>query len=117
MKNIQIIDGADNATFSVFQATDDEFRLIFPGDGQDLEISEDAWERLGDEVAGRLFPPLWERPIHKGEAVGIHGTLFYNYAAKRHHLPPSKREIDRPDSQINASQRRLYAELRVKVIL
>ena len=30
MKNIQIIDGALNATFSVFQATDDEFASIFP---------------------------------------------------------------------------------------
>lgn len=30
MKNIQIIDGAVNATFSVFQATAEEFDAIFP---------------------------------------------------------------------------------------
>lgn len=30
MKNIQVIDGALNCTFSIFQATDGEFRLLFP---------------------------------------------------------------------------------------
>jgi hypothetical protein len=34
MKNIQI-DGADNATFGLFPATDEEFAAIFPGD-QDI---------------------------------------------------------------------------------
>lgn len=30
MKNVQVIDGATNATFSLFQATDEEFAAIFP---------------------------------------------------------------------------------------
>ncbi|WP_377830404.1 hypothetical protein ACFKHW_18620 [Bradyrhizobium lupini] len=47
MKNIQIIDRAVNATFSLFQATDDEFAAIFPGPGQDMELIEDFTERLG----------------------------------------------------------------------
>lgn len=37
MKNIQVIDGAQNATFSVFQATDEEFALLFP-DGTDIAL-------------------------------------------------------------------------------
>ena len=40
LNNIQIIDRADNATFSVFQATDDEFNRMFPSIGQDMEIAE-----------------------------------------------------------------------------
>jgi hypothetical protein len=40
VKNIQIIDGPDNAPNSILQATDEEFRSIFPGKGQDLEIAE-----------------------------------------------------------------------------
>lgn len=36
MKNIQIIDGAANATFSVFQATEEEYAAIFP-DRRDME--------------------------------------------------------------------------------
>src|SRR5215470_12848108 len=38
LKNIQIIDRAVNATFSLFQATDEEFAAIFPGAGQDIEL-------------------------------------------------------------------------------
>jgi len=36
MKNIQVFDGAENAAFSIFQATDEEFEAIFP-DGRDME--------------------------------------------------------------------------------
>lgn len=41
LRNIQVVDGADNAMFSIFGATNKEFREIFPGPGQDMEISED----------------------------------------------------------------------------
>lgn len=112
MKNIQIVDGADNATFSIFQATDDEFAKIFPGDGQDIEIIEDVINRLGEEALASLMSPIWERPIHKRDVVGIHGTLFYGHERKRHHLPTTKREVDRTSSQINAAERALYARLR-----
>jgi hypothetical protein len=47
MKNIQVIDGADNATYSIFQATEDEFAQILPERGQDLEIAEDYVARIG----------------------------------------------------------------------
>ena len=112
MKKVQIVDGADNATFSIFQATEEEFAKIFPGEGQDIEIIEDVIERLGEEALAALMPAIWERPIHKRDAAGIHGTLFYGHAAKRRHLPDSKREIDRDPRQINAAERALYARLR-----
>ncbi len=51
MKNIQIIDGADNATFSVFQATEEEFDVIFPA-GRDMDMAEDLIDQLGEEAAG-----------------------------------------------------------------
>jgi len=112
VKNIQIVDGADNATFSIFQATDDEFAQIFPGEGQDIEVIEDVALRLGDGALIELMSPIWERPIHKSDVIGIHGTLFYNHERKRHHLPATKREVDRIPSQINAAERELYARLR-----
>jgi hypothetical protein len=46
MKNIQIIDGAENCTFSIFQATEEEFQVIFPKADQDIEFSEDLFGRL-----------------------------------------------------------------------
>jgi hypothetical protein len=44
MKNIQIIDGAKNSVYDIFQATDDEFAVIFPN-GTNVAFS--------DEISGR----------------------------------------------------------------
>ncbi len=112
MKNIQVIDGADNATFSIFRATDSEFEYIFPNPGQDIELVEDFSARLPKTFVAEILNSLWLRPIHKSKVSGIDGTLFYNHADKRHHLPASKREIDRDLSQINPAERELYARLR-----
>jgi hypothetical protein len=115
MKNIQIIDRAENATFSIFQATEEEFARIFPGEGQDMEFPEDFIERVGDEVAEATLAPIWQRPILKRDAQGIHGTLFYGYADRRQKLPVSKREVDWLDWDewaINHAQRELFRRFR-----
>jgi hypothetical protein len=112
LKNIQIIDGALNATFSVFQANEDEFAAIFPADGQDMEFIEDFIERVGEERAEHILGPVWERPILKRDAQGIHGTLYYEYENRRQYLPATKREVDWVDHAINSAQRRLFASKR-----
>ncbi|MER8564688.1 hypothetical protein NKH85_02510 [Mesorhizobium sp. M0924] len=111
MKNIQIIDGALNATFSVFEATEEEYAAIFP-DGRDMELAEDLFERLGEDEAGRVLAPLWGRPILKRDVLGIHGTLFYNNEYRRRHIPQSKREVDWDDGSINQAQRELFSRHR-----
>lgn len=108
MKNIQVIDGAENCTFPVFQATDEEFAIIFPKPGQDIEFAEDLWKRIRKKQPQALND-LWERPILKTETNGIHGTLFYGFEAKRKYFPKTKRERDWDPLSINAAQRRLYA--------
>src|SRR5262245_13822450 len=110
MKNIQIIDGATNATFSVFQATEEEFVAIFP-DERDMELVEDLFERLGD-AAGSVLAPLWNRPILKRDAPGIHGPLFYDNEHRREHIAQSKREVDWDDRSVNQAQRDLFARHR-----
>lgn len=107
MKNIQVIDGAANATYSLFQATDAEFAAIF-SDGQDMELVEDLCERLGDDAASSILAQLWARPILKRDAMGIHGTLFYDNDDRRSHIPASKREVDWNPLYINQSQRDLF---------
>ncbi|MFZ4381141.1 MAG: hypothetical protein ACOYO0_04145 [Sandarakinorhabdus sp.] len=111
MKNVQIIDGAVNATFSIFQATDEEFAVIFP-DGRDIEIASDLVERVGEDEANRVLLPLWERPLLKREAMGVHGTLFYDADQRREFLPRSRREVDWDDRFLNKAQRSLYREHR-----
>jgi hypothetical protein len=111
MKNIQIIDGAENATFSVFQATEEEFAAIFPA-GRDMELVEDLIERLGKKTAGSVLAQLWSRPVLKRDALGIHGTLFYDNQHRRNHMPLSKREVDWDDGSVNQAQRELFARHR-----
>jgi hypothetical protein len=41
MKNIQVIDGALNCTFSIFQATEEAFALLFLNLRQDIQYDED----------------------------------------------------------------------------
>lgn len=111
MKNIQVIDGAVNATLSIFQATEEEFDIIFPN-GRDIEIAEDLVARLGENEAGLLLSPLWERPILKRDASGIHGTLFYDAEERREFLPVSKREVDWDELYIGEAQRVLFRQHR-----
>ncbi|NLR72608.1 hypothetical protein HGI47_17165 [Novosphingobium sp. ERN07] len=107
MKNVQIIDGAINATFSIFQATDEEFSIIFP-DGRDIEVADDLVERVGEVEASRVLAPLWQRPILKRDAMGIHGTLYYGAKERREFLPPSRREVDWDETCVNEAQRALF---------
>ena len=91
MKNIQVIDGAMNASYAIFATTDDEFSALFPGEGQDVEFIEDVIERLGDSETGKLMAPIWGRPIAKSAVNGIHGTLFYEMQHKKKYYE-NKRE-------------------------
>ena len=111
MKNIQIISGAANATFSLFQVTEEEFEAIFPG-GSDIELIEDLIDRLGEVSAGAVLTSIWNRPILKREALGIHGTLFYDNEHRRDHIPLSKREVDWDSGSTNQAQRDLFAKHR-----
>ncbi len=109
MKNVQVIDGATNAKFSLFQATDEEFAAIFP-DGRDMELIEHLFERLGEDDATRVLERVWTRPVLKRDAVGLHGTLFYDNAHRE--IPASKREVDCDDRGINPAQRELFSRHR-----
>ena len=91
MKNIQVIDGALNAAYTIFEVTEDEFNFIFPDEGQDIEVIEDMVERLGDDRVGEIMAPVWSREVPKPSVCGIHGTLFYGMPEKRKYYE-NKRE-------------------------
>jgi hypothetical protein len=111
MQNILIVDGAMNATFSVFQAIDEEFTKLFPN-WEEVEVIEDVIERTGEGVADAIFARAWERPILKSETHGIHATLIYDDPSRRDYLPPSRQEVDWDNSSINEAQRRLFRSRR-----
>ena len=83
MKNIQVIDGAINASYSIFAATEDEFSAIFPRKGQDIGFSEDFFRRARSETATAIMTRIWKRRVDKKTVTGIHGTLFYGLTEKK----------------------------------
>lgn len=107
MKNIQVIDGASNCTFSIFQATDEEFALLFPEPRQDIQYSEDLPRLKRQSEIDAALTRIWERPIRKQDANGIHGTIFYGLGRYKKWYP-EKREDAVVWSAINLAQRRLF---------
>ena len=93
MKNIQIIDGAENCTYSIYSVSEDDFKLIFPGKGQDIEFESDLNERLPIKQNASLYKRLFEKPIRKKLVQGIHGTLFYELNHKKAFYP-TRRESE-----------------------
>ncbi len=89
MKYIQVIDGAENCTYSIFGVEDDEFEILFP-DETDIEFSDDVFKRLGYSKAAKLMAKIWKRPIEKKSVIGIHGTIFYGMAFKKKFYPTKR---------------------------
>jgi hypothetical protein len=82
MKNIQVIDGADNCVYDIFAATDEEFLLIFPPN-QDIAFINEVMARGPVEMLDAAFSEIWKRRVRKSEAMGIHGVLFYELDHKK----------------------------------
>lgn len=91
MKNIQVIDGAVNSVYDIFQATDEEFSLIYPH-GEDVAFIEEVFERGPVEELNAAFERIWSRRIPKRDAMGIHGLLFFELAVKMKYYPTRQDE-------------------------
>lgn len=107
MKNIPVIDGALNRTFSLFQTTDEEFALLFPEPRQDIQYAEDLAHLPKQEEVNAALHRIWERPVQKQDAQGIHGTLFYELERYKSWYR-EKREDAVDPSAISQAQRRLF---------
>jgi len=91
MKNIQIIDGADNCVYDIFSATEEEFALIFPVE-TDIAFINEVYEKGNPEKLDSAFIQIWKRRVSKKDAMGIHGILFYDNEHKKIYYPNRKDE-------------------------
>lgn len=91
MKNIQIFDGADNAVYDIFAATDEEFVLIFAKD-TDVAFIDEVYKQQAAEVLDAAFRAIWQRRVPKSQALGIHGILFYESEHKKAYYPTRRDE-------------------------
>jgi len=106
MMNIQIIDGATNCTFSRFQATDEEFALLFPEPRQDIQYAE-GLAHLPDHAKIAAALARLREPVRKQDVQGIHGTLFYGLERYKRWYREKREDAVEP-SVINAARRRLF---------
>ena len=101
MKNIQIIDGASNCTYSLFSATDEEFASIFP-QGTDVAFADELSKR-----GGRALQQVWARPIDKKKAKGIQGTLFFDLEDRKA-LYPTRKDHEMTGAPSSPTQRKTF---------
>lgn len=76
MKTIQIVDYADNATFSIYAIEQEKFEKIFPH-GKEIEFSDFFFDRLGEKKASRIYQELWTCRVDRKKIHGIDGTLYF----------------------------------------
>lgn len=87
MKNILIVDGAENCEYAIFAMTEEEFQIVFPLEEQNVEFIEDLVDRIGDDGVAALLKPVWLREVKKPDVIGIHGTFFYQLYWKKKFYP------------------------------
>jgi hypothetical protein len=101
MKNIQIIDGAQNCVYDIFSATDEEFALLFPK-GTDIAFIDEIYAIGVSHLLDAAFQNIWQRRVKKSDVQGIHGIIFYELEVKKVYYPTR-----RDDEAINPNGSRL----------
>ena len=91
MKNIQVVDGAENCVYDIFQASETEFALVFPN-GTDVAFIDEVYKSGNRVELDRAFEAIWKRRVPKTHANGIHGLLFYELEKKKAYYPTRKDE-------------------------
>lgn len=96
MKNIQIIEPANNCMYDIFACTNEDFEVLFPG-GTNIAFHDEIWARSKNakhlkERLEKIFSDLWNHPLRKADAMGIHGIIFYQLEHKKQFYPTRKDE-------------------------
>jgi len=96
MKNIQVIDGAANSVFEIYEVEDEIFYLAFP-EGREIAFAADV------RVRSRFWKRIYPKQVQKALVQGIHGTLHLRLSQAEPKHFPNRMEADcrlphRPDS-------------------
>jgi hypothetical protein len=99
-KNIQVIDGAINSTFEVYQVPEELFNLLFP-DGTDVAYLDEVEERLklnsiDEEI--EMWGAVYRNKVDKKQLTGIHGTLHLTGSYSDKAYFPTRKENEVVDS-------------------
>ncbi|MFB5192716.1 hypothetical protein [Alicyclobacillus fastidiosus] len=88
MKNFQVISGAVNSVFEVYEVSDEVFESLFPK-GTDVAFVSDF---DSDDVD--FWNEVYRRQVDKKSVCGIHGTLHVTGSHVEKEFFLSRRETD-----------------------
>lgn len=104
MKNVMVIDEAQNCVYDIFAVTDQEFSLIYPN-GEDVAFIDEVYGRGSTDVIDQALSQLWTRRVPKSHAQGIHGLLYYGFSQKKAYYPTRRdEEAANPDGTLLRSR-------------
>jgi hypothetical protein len=87
MKNVQVIDGAENSVFEIYAVSDEVFARLFPN-GADIAFAED---HLNSDP---IWNGFYSNPVDKKSVSGIQGTLHLRKRKELSQFFPTRREAD-----------------------
>jgi hypothetical protein len=95
IRNVQIYDGASNATFGVVGVPARLFDVVFPGDADVafLDLLPRALRGNGRK-AGAFWSDFYSRDVDKRLIHGVHGTLHYDRYRVSPQYFPNRKEAD-----------------------
>ncbi len=97
MKNVLVIDGAQNTCYDIYALTPEQYAIIFIEPGQDIEFIGN----MKPDLQTRAFAGAWDRFMHYDLVKGIHGTVFWELEFKKKFYPNKRRtDIAPVDPQI-----------------
>lgn len=98
MKNILVIDSADNCAYDIYACSDQDFWRLFPdvrGDMSDVAFSDEFDYGGAQEAERNLWSRLWSNPVPKPLVHGLHGVIFYGFPErKKFYLNRQDRDLD-----------------------
>lgn len=87
MKNVLVIDGAENTCYDIFALTPKQYAMVFVQPGQDIEFIGNVKR----DLQMKAFEGVWDRFVHYDLVRGIHGTVFWELEFKKKFYPNKRR--------------------------
>jgi hypothetical protein len=91
MKNIQVIDGALNEVFEIYEVPDDLFKVMFPH-GADIAFIDEVDRAFRRRGGRKLWNIVYGHPVDKKRVRGIHGTLHLTGSPIAREFFPTRKE-------------------------
>jgi hypothetical protein len=93
MKNIQVIYGALNSVFGIYEVPDDLFKVMFPN-GSDIGFTDEVDKAFRKRGGRRLWNVVYGHPVDKKRVRGIQGTLHLDTSPVSKKYFPTRKEAD-----------------------